>query len=291
MLGSEFIQQFAQKGLVSWEAAALQLARADALTPWPWVELPLTDGQNSAVLRVQTDVLAIGTFEDHVRLPLTPGAGQSIFNLFGWLYPTPWIVYQMWRAAPLKMPPTPSVPNLGANLHQYMSHSQVIDQQLRDAGAAPNDPRLRGGIKKHIVVSNIAKPGKVLIFGWYRPPPAPDVFDDGRPMVTPDRQPIQPRSNVHGDFYADYAHGEQAIDGMSTVNGQPMPTADLYQHPTLSKLVSNEGPVRVPRYPSAVQPAASRPVHGSTFRAAIDVVPNLPADADPGLEALIRRRG
>jgi hypothetical protein len=258
LTGSAFAATFGPKGLPAWEAAALSLAREpDGLTPWPFAALTLDDGAgNTAVLQVQTDEMAIGTLEDHLRLPLTPSAAQSILNLRGWLLPTPWLVYQIWRAAPARLEPKGMSPNLGASMAQYAAHSALIDQQLAALGAGgPNDGAFRAGMKKSVVVSNIAQPGKVLIFGWYRPPPAPDVFDDRLPMSAPNRQPIQPRSNVHGGFYVDYSHGIRAVHGTCLLNGRPTSTVDLYQHPTLSHLVSNEGPVRLPRYPAIVPPA------------------------------------
>jgi hypothetical protein len=222
-----------------------------------------------------SDVLSVGPVEDHVRLPLTPGTAQSICNLFGWLLPTPWLVYRTWQASSLKLEPIGLTPNLGPDLVQFAEHSAIIDAQLRADSRQPtadSQPTARqptadsrqptadsrqptaavSGIKKHVVISNAYQPGKVLIFGWYRPPPAPDVFSNGRPMGASDRQPIQPRSNVHGALYVDYSHGIQPIAGQAIVNGQPMATADLYAHPTLSRLVSNEGPLRVVRYPSRV---------------------------------------
>jgi hypothetical protein len=259
MTGSEFVSTYAGKGPAAWEAAALDIARQGGLTPWPWVDLVLSDGANHAVLKVQSDVLSIGPIGDHLRLPLTPKKAQDIFNLQGWLMPTPWLVYQIWRTAPIKLSPTPAAPNKGADLRQYADHSRIIDQQIGEAGGHLG--QLIGGEKKHVIVSNIYQPGKVLIFGWYRP--APDVFDDGKAMTSPDRQPIQPKSNVHGDFYVDYSHGIQAIAPMAMVNGQPMATADLYQHPQLSKLVSNEGPVRVTRYPSTIKPPTPQDIIAS----------------------------
>ena len=326
--GSQFVADYAKKGLPAWEAAALELARQSGLVPWPWVDLTLVDGDDTAVLHVASDVLSVGTLEDHVRLPLTPGRAQDILNLSGALMPTPWLEYQIWRAASLKLAPTAMVPNRGADLNQYLAHSGLVDAQIANALAVPtgdahvdlarsierdarasrsadawavaNDAwmevgagtqnRLVSGIKKGVVVANFYKPGKVLLFGWYRPPPAPDVFDDGRPMGTLDRQPIQPKSNVHGDFYVDYSHGIRAIAPLATVNGQVMSTVDLYKHPTLSRLVSNEGPVKVPRYPSAVPvaqvPVASvpfRPVSSITRPAAIDEVPRGGAPTTPGI--------
>ena len=295
MLGSQFVQEYAKKGLVAWEAAALSLARQDGLVPWPWVDLTLSSGTDSVTLKVQSDVLAIGTFEDHVRLPLTPGTAQSILNLgiFGGpaLLPTPWLEYQIWRAASLKLQPTPMPQNQGANLVQYAEHSAILDLQIQTAratvAAAPGD-QLVAGIKKGVVVGNFYKPGKVLLFGWYRP--APDVFDDGRSMSSPDRQPIQPKSNVHGDFYVDYSHGIRVIapTALVTTAGHTvvMPTQEIYQHPTLSRLVSNEGPIKVPRYPAAVPPVPLRPVLLAEYPAAVDVIPGVAASPSISEHAL-----
>ena len=261
MRGTDFVAEFSRKGLPAWEAAALSLARQGLLTPWPFVDLPLSDGPDTVVLKVASDVLAVGPLEDYVRLPLTPQTAQSIANLSGSLLTTPWLEYKIWQAAQTKLQPVAMVPNRGADLEQYSAHSRAISDQLYAISQSTGrDMRgiLTAGHKKGVVVGNFYKPNKVLIFGWYRPPPAPDVFDDRQPMTSPSRQPIQPKSNVHGDFYVDYSHGVRLVGPVAIVNGQPMETVAVYQHPSLSRLVSNEGPLRIPRYPSPVPPAASR---------------------------------
>lgn len=301
--GSEFVSRYASKGLPAWEAAALAIARAEGATPWPWapLRLAMADGAHTAVLQVRTDVLAIGPVGDAVRLPMLPNAAQGILNLSGNLLPTPWLVYQIWRQAAARLEPLAMVPNQGANLLQYQAHSNAIDAQLRNAGY---DGRgFVAGHKKAVVISNIAKPGKVLIFGFYRPsPPAPDVFDDGTSLenAANTRQPIQPRSNVHGDFYVDYSHGIREVHPECLVDGARMRTIDLYQHPTLSVLVSNEtasgrlasvangpaAPLRVPRYPSSVKPPTEGAV--AVFREQVLVnVPTFPNPTDQGLQALV----
>jgi len=280
--GSDFARTYGGKGPYAWEQAALMLAREeDGLTPWPFVPLTLTDDRgNTAVLQVQSDLLSVGPFEDHLRLPLTPGGAQSILNLRGWLLPTPWLAYQIWRAAPVKVEPTAMAPNKYQSMPQFAAHSALLDQQIGDA---PLDA-LRDGLKKSVVVSNIMIPGKVIIFGWYHPPPAPDVFDNGKPMNAPGRQPHQPKSNVHDASFWDYSHGIRAIGPVAIVNGQPMNTVDLYQHPTLSHLVSNEGPVRAPRYPSPVPPALNRPAHVLTYPTTPMVVSTQPGTSERGVQ-------
>ena len=285
MTGSEFARTFGPKGLAAWEAAALRLAQEDdGLTPWPFVPLTLSDDKgNTAVLQVQVDDLSIGPIGDHLRLPLTPTAAQSILNLRGWLLPTPWLVYQIWRASPVKATPRAMVPNQGASMAQYAAHSAIVDQQIGDAAATD----FRTGIDKSVVVSNIMLPGKVVIFGWYRPD-GPDVFDDRRAEQAPNRQPIQPKSNIHGAFYVDYSHGIRAVGPVALVNGQPMPTVDLYQSPTLSHLVSNEGPVRTPRYPSPIPPSRNRPAHVLTYPTTPYVVTTQPGESTRGI-GVVRR--
>ena len=300
MRASEFIQQFSNKGLPAWEAAALEIARQGGLTPRPWTDLRLTDGTNEAVLKVQSDVLAVGPPGNSMRLPLTPITAQNIFNLHGWLLPTPWLVYQMYRQAPIKLSPASSSAmgeqNRGADLGQYARHSAQVDRQIAaviaNADARVAGPELVSGAKKHVVVSNIYKPGKVLIFGWYRP--TPDVYNDGKPWQDPTRQPIQANSNAHDEGYVDYSHGIQAVGPIAIVNGQPMPTVELYQHPVLSKLVSNEGPVRVPRYRAQVPPPASLPAPTMAAvprggRPAFEVLPGYPSTSELGAAELAWR--
>ena len=302
MLGTEFINNFSRRPLATWEAAALELGRQNLLTPWPYVDVTVVDGADTAVFGIASDVLSVGSFEDHLRLPLTPGVAQSIANLSGALLTTPWLEYVLWRAAPMKLSPTAMVPNQGANLEQYAAHSRIIDDELRSRGVTPGT--LIGGIKKGVVVANFYKAGKVLLFGWYRP--EPDVFDDGKQMGAIGRQPVQPKSNVHGDFYVDYSHGIRLVRPTCIVNGQRMETAALYQHPTLYKLANPDsvnppgqrGPIRVPRYPASVAPAAVRMARGPSIMgpAAETVVPRqgrVPFTPDPteiALDAIARRK-
>jgi len=297
MKGSEFIRTYKGRSLPIWENALFELSQENAreIPESPYVTLPLQEGEHQGVFRMRADVLKVGEQGDFVRMPLTPIGAQDILNLTGELLPTPLLVYRFWQRASFKLPPFSEAPNKGANLEQYEAHSRGIDQLAQAAGVTFG--AALAGIKKHVVVSNIYQPKKVLIFGWYRPsPPFPDVLDDGRALGAPDRQPIQPKSNVHGEFYVDYSHGIQGVHPECTVDGQTRETEEVYRHPVLSRLVSNEGPVRLPRYPSKVPVGGRRANSFASVSTAaggkgIILVPTRPALSEMGLEKILEARG
>ena len=231
MRGSEFLAANAGKSLAQWEAAAVALASQDSFVPWPMVPVSVTskDGKHTGRFFVASDYFAVGTPEDYIRLPLTPGAAQRVANTKGLLLPTAKMVEDIWRASPVKLSPSPLVPNRGANLAQYAEHSRVVDLQIPQAGQGA----LTSGQKKDVIVSNLWKPGKVVIFGWYRP----------------DGTFIQPKSNIHGDFYVDYSHGIRLVGPNMEVDGQSMAVEDVLESTEYASLLSSEGPIRRVRYP------------------------------------------
>ena len=283
MKASEFVQTYKGKGIAAWEAAAVELARQGGVIAWPMVNLTLTstskDGTpHTATIAVSSDYLAVGEPGDYLRLPLTPSAAQTIANLSGMLLPTPKIAYEIWRQAQTQLNPRPQ-DNKGASLADYAKHNSAIDAAL---ASSPN-PGLVTGHKKDVVVSNLYKPGKVLIYGWFWPKDTlpPKGFS----------QPIQGRSNVHGDFYVDYSHGIRFISPVMTVDGEERQTEAVLRDPELSKLLSDEGPVRTLRYPASNDPAPYRPASKEEYRVLNDVypVPSTTSLADIGLGVLASR--
>ena len=245
MRGSEFIAANAGKSLSQWEAAAIEQANQDSFVPWPMVPIEveirgwddnlthppmMPPVKHRGRFFVASDYFAIGTPEDYVRLPLTPGAAQSVANTKSMLLPTAKMVEDIWRASTVKLRPSPLVPNKGANLGQYTDHSRVVDGQIPQGGAGS----LTSGHKKDVILSNIWKPGKVVIYGWHRP----------------DGTFIQPKSNIHGDFYVDYSHGIRLLSPNMEVDGQSMAVEDVLESSELALLLSSEGPIRRVRYPA-----------------------------------------
>jgi len=255
--GSEFAEAFARKGLRAWESAAVDLALSGRFVRWPLVPLHLEGAGGWAEVHVASDYFAVGDAEDYLRLPLTPETAQKIADAFGMLLPTPKLVFETWKAAGVKAEPLRMAPNKGADLLQYREHEDGIEAGI---GRGVPFEKLTSGVKKDVVISELWKPGKVLIYGW---------FD-------PKGNPIQPHSNIHGDFYVDYSHGIRFVQRACVVNGEPWDLEALYQHPTLSALVSRV-PLQHTRYP----------VKGEDVLVHRAYVPTKPTLAEDGARILV----
>jgi hypothetical protein len=295
MLGSEFAALFKDKGRAAWEAAAFSLAQQnDSIVRWPMVPIALLTPpdksgiSHTATLPVASDYFAIGTPEDYLRLPISASMAQAIANLGGFLLPTPQISKEIQKAAAkqgVQLTPAPQ-PNR-APLHlmeDYVKHQAMIQRQIPPGHRFGN---LVAGHKKDVVVSNIYKPGRVLIYGWFWP--------DGMtpPMINATQrfgQPIQGRSNIHVDKdHVDYSHGIRFVSPIMTVDGVEKSTEEVLQDPVLSKLVSDEGPLRMIRYPTFNEPVPFRPASKSDYVTVNDVFyrPNTTSLADQGLAVML----
>lgn len=290
MKGSEFVRTYKDKGYLAWEAAAVELARQGGVIAWPMVNLSLTstskDGSlHTATLPVASDYLAVGEPDDYLRLPLRPSVAQTIANLSGMLLPTPKIVYEVWRQAKTQLTPL-TMDNRGAKLEDFLAHEKRIEAEItRLPSSASSDLGLTTGQKKDVVVSNIFKPGYVVIYGWFWPKEMGPADHPGH------AQPIQPRSNVHFESHFDYSHGIRFISPVMTVDGEERQTESVLRDPELSKLLSDEGPVRTVRYPASNDPAPYRPASKEEYRVLNDPypVPSTSSLADIGLGVLASR--
>lgn len=285
MKGSDFATANAKASPYGWEKAALDLYRQGSTVDWPWVDVRVEDGQGRrGTVRVASDYFSVGEPDDFLRLPLLPRTAQNIANLTGLLLPTPKLVRDTWRQAPVKLSPikagslpSPYNQNLGANLAQYATHNAAIEMQRGGRQG------LVTGVKKDIVISKLLASGKVIIYGWFYP--------DDRPLkesMSDDAQPIQPRSNAHGDFYVDYSHGARFVHPVMSVDGHgDMLVEDVLRDPALAGLVSDEGPLKAMRYAADVTPSVVRPSLASNV-----TIPRNGSPADVGLAelAMLSRR-
>jgi hypothetical protein len=91
---------------------------------------------------------------------------------------------------------------------------------------------LIAGHKKDVIITNFLNSHKdnVVIYGWH------DSRNGGKP--------IQGYGWGHEVTYADYSHGIRLIANEVEVDGEKMDIKDVLADPTLSKLLSKEGPVK-----------------------------------------------
>lgn len=178
---------------------------------------------------VMPDVLALGSHDDFVRMPMNPYTAQAFCDAFGYTMPTTKLSDEIWRAAELKLDPKPLTENRDAP-SAFLKNHLLIQEQF---GKRPPGTSV-AGIKKDVVLSNrvLERANRVAIYGWHYPT----------------GKPIQPLTIVHVDWYVDYSHGIRPIRAMMVLDGEPKSFAEIAADPVLHPLVSNEGPLQLLRY-------------------------------------------
>lgn len=239
--GAEFAAKVAKLPLKEREAAILHEITngnfPDFLRTFKTVELrgPLKPGKGepevTASIGVMPDYLAIGSDADFIRIPMTPQTAQAISDRFGCVLPTRKIVDAVDAAAELRIAPYPMTTEREA-IATFAEHNHIIRKQV---GIRP-DGQLITGIKKDIVLTPriFEKPQRLAIYGW-------------RQL---NGQPIQPLTIVHWNQYVDYSHGVRLVRDTLDLNGERVKIAELLADPNGCGLVSDEGPMQPPRYPT-----------------------------------------
>lgn len=183
-----------------------------------------------AVFFVTPDYLCIGTNANWARVPLTPMASQRIADSFDCFLPTRKIVDDIYRAATVKLEPIPLTTHRDSAPTMRQHHLRIEEQRN-------GRPGLVAGIKKDVVITSlIGAPGKrdrVAIYGWHRL----------------DGKPIQPLYTGHVNWYVDYSHGTRLVHRTILVDGRAMDFQNVLSHPVYARLLSDEIPFTVFRYP------------------------------------------
>jgi hypothetical protein len=197
----------------------------------------IIDAHLKITLAVSRDYVALGTEDDHIRVPLNPIDAQHIADAVDCMLPTTMIVDHIWRAS-TKLAPNPWGPPYDASMlsvSRLEVHSRQIDERL-SVIAVPVD-RPIAGIKKDVVLSNrlTLQPNRVAIYGWHRT----------------NGIPIQPLSLIHESSYADYSHGIRLVSLECEVNGVKRDLRDVLRDATLARLLSHDGVLNVIRQPCA----------------------------------------
>lgn len=184
--------------------------------------------QTEITICVMPDYLAIGSDEDHVRVPLGLPAALRVAEAFDMMLPTTRMVDAIYAQADVRLSPAPMPPTSAMSSTSYfLRHDATVTAQFARAGARPG--LLVAGHKKDVVIANrlANAPGRVAIYGWHR--------SNG--------DPIQPLSTVHGEYYADYSHGIRLIARTAYVDGRAVDLRGLLTDGQYAGLLNSDGPL------------------------------------------------
>lgn len=199
-------------------------------------------GTNLATIYVTPNYLALGSDDDYLLMPMTPDTAQRIADMTGCLLPTRKIVDAIYESAEVKLPPQPLAPDASmTTVPVFLNHNEIFRRQLTAAGKSP--AALIAGHKKDVVITPklAGAPNKVAIYGWHRTHGVA----------------IQPLYLGHTAAWVDYSHGIRLVSQTMLLNGQRTNTAAILADPNLCHLLSDEGIITEPRYPTNFLATAS----------------------------------
>lgn len=241
--GRDFAKQIELNSLRVREAAMRDLILAGAVPDFlrelrPVHVTNVVAGKtNFATFHVTPDYLAVGRDEDHLLVPMTPETAQSLADALGCTLPTRKMVDAIYAAATVKLQPIPIPPSPAMTTPAvFVQHNEMVRTQratyLREFPLGA----LVAGHKKDVVLSArlAGVMRKVAIYGWHQT----------------NGVPIQPLYIGHASSWVDYSHGIRLVQQRMTVNGQPMTVAEVLATSELAGLLSDEGVLTNPRYPT-----------------------------------------
>lgn len=211
---------------------------------------------NELTFFVTPDYLTVGSDSDYFLAPLSPHTAQRIADVLNCSLPTPKMVDLIYRQAQVKLAPAPIAPSDAmTTIAVFSNHNFIVSQQRRAFLREHPLGELVAGHQKDVVISArlTNSIGKVAIYGWHRT----------------NGVPIQPLYLGHTSLWVDYSQCIRLVQQAAILNGQPAKITDILADTNLTSLISDEGPLRVIRYPTnfpsssstSTTAAADAPVH------------------------------
>ena len=196
---------------------------------------------NFATYFVAPDYLAVGADDNHFLTPMTPVTAQRIADQLRCTLPTRKMVDDIYAAAEVKLAPAPITPGPDmTTVPRFEVHNEIVRTQRNVS--LPTHPlgALVAGHQKDVVITPklAGAPGKVAIYGWHQT----------------NGVPIQPLYLGHTTAWVDYSQCIRLVQQAMTVNGQPTTVAQVLADPNLAGLLSDEGVIANPRYPTNTLP-------------------------------------
>jgi hypothetical protein len=206
---------------------------------------------NRGIFYATPDYLAIGSDDDYLLTPMSPGTAQRIADRLNCTLPTSKMVDAIYLAAKVKLAPSPIPPSEAmTSVRVFAAHNATVRAQRLENDYSPG--ALVAGHKKDLVLTPklAAAGGKVAIYGWHQTT----------------GQPIQPVYVGHSANWVDYSQCARLVQQTMVVNGESSTVAATLSNASLCGLLSDEGVIGSPRYstnwvaPSGEDSGKARPV-------------------------------
>ena len=238
--GSAFVKELgSKKGREREDAIVAQLKKGnvpDFLRSF--VEVKLSAGGHKGSVWVSPDVLAVGSDDDFLRVPMTPLAAQEAMDFFSCTFVTSQLSDEIHKQAEVKLspiaqtvwyPPAMTRPDAKMISTEFYAKSS---EHIEKAFAKEGKPRgaLTSGVKKDVILSvklnhrpvpHQLGEGSVVIYGWH--------YKNGKN--------IQPESDIHENTYVDYSHGIRLVSKWMDVDGEKKKVADVLKDKALAPLL------------------------------------------------------
>jgi hypothetical protein len=192
---------------------------------------------NWGTLYATADYVAIGSDDDYYLAHMSPNTAQCLADFLNCTLPTPKIVDAVYRAAEVKLTPEPIAPSSAmTTVADFSNHNAMV---WRQRVAHLNEHQLgtlvAGHQKDVVIASGLAStPSKAAIYGWHQT----------------NGVPIQPLYLKHAANWVDYSQCIRLVSKKMIANGEMRFFGDVIGDPELCGMVSDEGRISDPRYPT-----------------------------------------
>ncbi|HAZ13687.1 MAG: hypothetical protein A2X86_16405 [Bdellovibrionales bacterium GWA2_49_15] len=209
------------------------VSEGQAFPSWnEFVPVTVSAKAHTLTFYVSPDYLQLGDEQEFFWAPLQYFSVKKLMASLGVLIPTAKMVNLIYRQAELKIwSKTMSDGPEMSTSPIFLEHTDLLLAQLKERGLPYPCHCLSAGHKKDYVLTKrlLERPNREAIYGWFRK----------------DGSVIQPLSLVHNDRWVDYSQGFRAVSRKVLLDGVERPLEEILRHPTLSLLVSDEGPIDV----------------------------------------------
>lgn len=181
---------------------------------------------------VAPEYFALGSDSDYFFTPMTPMLAQRVADFLGCTLPTRKISDEIWKAAKVKLTPTPLPPTAKMiTVPMFEKHNDIVHTQRSAELPAHPLGQLVAGEKKDIVISPLIYTNlhtrastPVVIYGWHKA----------------DGKAIQPIYNGHANSWADYSHGIRLVQQGAMLDGKQTTISAILTNANFAALLSDE---------------------------------------------------